>query len=148
MCGSLLRQDTTSRFERVTLPVPRPGWRQRLSDWSNEAPPRPSTQPAYEFSVGKYTPTGERAKTWKFLRISVEDYLEAAETQKVTPVLVMKSITGKRWWWYLDRFYWEDEQLNAPQLHRRILELDSRKREQLERARRAAANRSPATVYR
>lgn len=132
----------------MTLSVPRPGWRERLAAWANEKPPQPTTRPAYEFSVGKYTPTGEPAGTWKFLRIPVEDFVGAAETQRVTPVLVMKSITGKRWWWYLDRFYWEDEQLSASQMHRRVLELRSRKRAQVEHSRRAAAERSPATVVR
>lgn len=120
----VLKEDRRARFEKVRVPLPRPGWRERLSDWANEVHPRATTVPAYEFSVGKYTPTGERTRTWEFLRISVEDYRAGAETQEVTPVLVMKSGTGKRWWWYLGRLFCEDEELTASQLHDRVLELD------------------------
>lgn len=112
----------------------------------NETPLQPELLTAYEFSVGKYTPAGDRAREWKFLRISVEDYEDAAEAQKVTPVLVMKSITGKRWWWYLDRFYWEDENLTSSRVHGRVLLLERRVQADRERAALRAAEPSETTV--
>jgi hypothetical protein len=119
----VLREERRARIEKLVVPAPKPSWRERLSDWVNEAPLRPETQTLYEFSVGKYTFTGEVAKTWEFVRIPAEELIRAAETQKVTPVLVMRNGYGKRWWWYLGRFYREAVGLTAGEVHEHVLRI-------------------------
>ena len=101
----------------------------------NEALPRPETEFRYEFSVGKYTFSRELAASWEFVVIPAAEYARAAETQKVMPVLLMRNGSGKRWWWYLDRFYREGEELSRGEVHARVLRM---RREEAERARRAA----------
>jgi hypothetical protein len=119
----VLREERRARIEKLVVPAPKPSWRARLSDWLNERPPRPETQILYEFSVGKYTFMGEVAKTWEFVRIPAEELIRASETQKVTPVLVMRNGYGKRWWWYLGRFYREAVGLTAGEVHEHALRI-------------------------
>lgn len=119
----MLREERRARIEKLVLPARKPSWRQRLSDWLNEAPPRSETETFYEFSVGKYTFTGEIAKTWEFVRIPASELIRASETQKVTPVLVMRNGYGKRWWWYLGRFYREAVGLTPGEVHEHVLRI-------------------------
>jgi hypothetical protein len=138
----VLREDKTAQFEEVAVPRPRPSWRERLSDWMNEAPPRPETEIAYEFSVGKYTFSRELATAWEFVIIPAAEYVRAAETQKVMPVLLMRNARGKRWWWYLDRFYREGEELTRGEVHARVVRM---RQDEAERARRADSAASPGS---
>ena len=41
---------------------------------------------------------------------------------------------GRRWWWFRDRFYWEDEDLTAPDVLALVVERERRRRRKLERA--------------
>jgi hypothetical protein len=119
----VLREDKTARIEPVAVPVPRPGLRQRVSDWLNERPPPPVTEVNYEFSVGKYTFAGLLSDSWQFARIPPAHFAELTELQKVEPVPLMWNMQGMRWWWYMDRFYRESEALRAGEVHERVLRL-------------------------
>jgi len=41
---------------------------------------------------------------------------------------------GRHWWWFRDRFYWEDDQLCADDVMALVIERERRKRRKLERA--------------
>ena len=117
----MLREERTARIERVVVPLRAPSWRERFSRWVNDSPPRPQTETLFEFSVGKYTFAEQMATRWEFVRIPASEFLRAAETQKVTPVLLMRNGYGKRWWWYLGRFYREAVGLTAGEVHEHVL---------------------------
>jgi hypothetical protein len=119
----VLREERTARIERVVVPAPRASWRERLKSWMNETPPRPQTETLFEFSVGKYTFATQVATRWEFVRVPAAEFLRAAETQKVTPVLLMRNGYGKRWWWYLGRFYREAVGMTAGEVHEHVLRM-------------------------
>jgi 5-methylcytosine-specific restriction endonuclease McrA len=57
----------------------------------------------------------------------------AGQAQRDQPVLVLHG--GRRqWWWFRDRFYWEDEGLTAPDVMALVLERERTKQRRLERA--------------
>jgi len=53
--------------------------------------------------------------------------------QRAQPVELIEA-QGRRWWWFRDSFYWEDEQLTAHDVMALVVERDTRKRRRLERA--------------
>jgi 5-methylcytosine-specific restriction endonuclease McrA len=57
----------------------------------------------------------------------------AAELQQRQPVPVLQH-ERRRWWWFKDRFYWEDEGLDAEDVYALLVERERRKRRQLQRA--------------
>ena len=66
-------------------------------------------------------------------------FARLATSQLELPVLVTTR-DGRRWWWYLDRFWWDDERLSARDIEALVLEADlgTRKRAaELARARAA-----------
>jgi hypothetical protein len=66
-------------------------------------------------------------------------FARLATSQVELPVLVTTR-DGRRWWWYLDRFWWDDERLSARDIEALVLEADlgTRKRAaELARARAA-----------
>jgi hypothetical protein len=76
-------------------------------------------------------------------RLMVE--LEAAQRQQ--PVWLIEA-EGRRWWWFRDAFYWEDDDLTAGDVMALVAERELRKRRKLERAhaalrREGAPRRSP-----
>ena len=89
----------------------------------------------------------ERDRRAKFFRLhSARHYLECSERRFVRmaalqfdrPVLVAKR-DGRRWWWYLDRFWWDDEGLSARDVAALVLGGD---RERTNRAAEAARTRA------
>jgi 5-methylcytosine-specific restriction endonuclease McrA len=60
-------------------------------------------------------------------------FSEAAEAQRLDPVLVLRD-NGRTWWWFRDSFYWEDDGLGAPDVVALVLERERRKQRRLERA--------------
>lgn len=72
-----------------------------------------------------------------YIDCSEERYAAWLRRQKVSPVLVATT-RGSRWWWFLDRFWWDDEGLGAEGLRKRVLQdlrFDRSKRDETERAR-------------
>jgi hypothetical protein len=47
-----------------------------------------------------------------FVEFSEYEFTQHAATQQVAPVLVT-TWEGRRWWWYLSRFWWDSEGLEA-----------------------------------
>ena len=89
----------------------------------------------------------ERDRRARFFRLhSARHYLECSERRFVRmaalqfdrPVLVAKR-DGRRWWWYLDRFWWDDEGLSARDVAAIVLGGD---RERTNRAAEAARTRA------
>jgi 5-methylcytosine-specific restriction endonuclease McrA len=60
-------------------------------------------------------------------------FAEAARAQRIDPVLVLDA-DGRRWWWFRDSFYWEDDGLTAPDVMALVLERERRKQRRLDRA--------------
>ena len=63
------------------------------------------------------------------LDCSERRFARLARSQLELPVLVTRR-DGRRWWWYLDRFWWDDERLSARDIEALVLEgdLGTRKR--------------------
>jgi len=90
---------------------------------------------------------GDRDRRARLYRLhSARHYFECSERrfgrmaalQFDRPVLVAKR-DGRRWWWYLDRFWWDDEGLSARDVAARVLRAD---RERTHRAAEAARTRA------
>jgi 5-methylcytosine-specific restriction endonuclease McrA len=58
---------------------------------------------------------------------------EAVQAQQQVPVGVMRG-EGRQWWWFHDRFYWEDDGLTADDVMALVLERERRQQRKLERA--------------
>jgi len=58
---------------------------------------------------------------------------EAILAQQHEPVPVLHG-QGRQWWWFHDRFYWEDDGLAAADVMALVLERDRRQQRKLERA--------------
>lgn len=116
----MLREDKTARIELIKG-KPR-SWKVR--------DPEPDR---YEFSVGKYTRSGNPARTYihMFLAAGEERFFEVQHT---LPVLLMQH-QGIQWWWYLDRFWRDDESLSDGDVQALVLQRERKKQAALERAR-------------
>jgi GNAT superfamily N-acetyltransferase len=64
----------------------------------------------------------------------LEQNTRARRFYVVTPVLVT-TWEGKHWWWYLNRFWWDSEGLDAADVQALILQREMKKQKTLERAR-------------
>lgn len=88
-----------------------------------------------ENSVHDPTPRGAKV----FRLHSAEHHLECSErrfarlasSQTDLPVLVARRY-GRSWWWYLDRFWWDDEALSAREVGIFVLDADLRAKQQAE----------------
>jgi 5-methylcytosine-specific restriction endonuclease McrA len=58
---------------------------------------------------------------------------ETIQAQRHEPVPVMTG-EGRRWWWFRERFYWEDEGLTGHDVMALVLERERRQQRKLERA--------------
>jgi hypothetical protein len=58
---------------------------------------------------------------------------ELAALQVAQPVPLLDH-AGRRWWWFRDCFYWEDDDLSAHDVMALVVERERRKRRTLERA--------------
>jgi 5-methylcytosine-specific restriction endonuclease McrA len=54
--------------------------------------------------------------------------------QQTTAVPVLHTSTGRTYWWCRDRFYWEDDGLDADDVHALVHERHARARRRLQRA--------------
>lgn len=87
---------------------------------------------------------GRRAKVFRLH--SAQHHLECSErrfarlstSQTDRPVLVAKR-EGRHWWWYLDRFWWDDEGLSSRNVAALVLHLDLQQRRQADERARARA---------
>lgn len=77
-------------------------------------------------------------------QFSEEDYTGHLMTQATSPVWVT-TWEGRRWWWYLDRFWWDAEGLEADDVQALVLQSDRRKQATLDRAK-AGVNENIAKV--
>ena len=60
-------------------------------------------------------------------------YARAARAQVLEPIPLMES-AGRRWWWYRDRFYWEDEGYEPRDVVALVADRERRSRRRLDRA--------------
>jgi 5-methylcytosine-specific restriction endonuclease McrA len=58
---------------------------------------------------------------------------QALEAQRTSPVPVMHG-EGRQWWWFQDRFFWEDEGLTANDVLALVFERERKRQRKLERA--------------
>jgi len=58
---------------------------------------------------------------------------ELERLQREQPIELIEA-EGRRWWWFRDSFYWEDEQLTAHDVMALVVERERRRQRQLERA--------------
>jgi len=86
-----------------------------------------------------------RARVFRFhsarhhLECSERRFARLSTSQADRPVLVAKR-EGRRWWWYLDRFWWDDEGLSPRDVASLVLRMDLEQRQQADdRARGTAA---------
>ena len=86
----------------------------------------------------EYREHDELRKRGRMFRLhSAEHHLACSErrfarlfaSQLVFPVLVTRR-SGRKWWWYLDRFWWDDEGLRARDVETIVLQSDLRARQQ------------------
>jgi restriction system protein len=114
-----LREDKTARIERI--PGKYTGFIKKTQ--------LPDT---YEFSVGKYTRSGNIARNYS-CRILTEQERAEANAQTTYPFHLMTG-DGYRWWWYLNRFWRDDENLLPSDIQALVLSRERRKQATLERA--------------
>jgi HNH endonuclease len=76
--------------------------------------------------------------------LSAGAYARAQRAQRLEPVPLMEA-AGRCWWWYRDRFWWEDEGYGPQDVMALVAERERRSRRRLERAH-AALDRERATV--
>ena len=116
----MLREDKTARIERI--PGGTTGFikKTQLPD-------------QYEFSVGKYTRSGNVARSYNLVRLQPGEE-RFFELQKTQPIRLMYGEAGT-WWWYLDRFWKDDENLDAADVQALVLQRERQKQAKLERAR-------------
>ena len=122
----MLREDKTARVELIKG---RPGY-QGLRGWKARDPEPDS----YEFSVGKYTRSGNLAAVYHFTRLTAEQHQASAELQLTQPVLVMHG-DGDQWWWYWNRFWKDDENLTAADVQMLLIDKERKKQARIDRAR-------------
>jgi 5-methylcytosine-specific restriction endonuclease McrA len=60
-------------------------------------------------------------------------FARAARAQPSEPVPLMEA-AGRRWWWYRDRFYWEDEDYGPGDVVALVADRERRRRRRLDRA--------------
>ena len=60
---------------------------------------------------------------------SAARFARLSSSQLVLPVLVARK-DGQRWWWYRDRFWWDDEGLNAADIENIVLLADLRRKQE------------------
>ena len=60
-------------------------------------------------------------------------YVRAERAQRSEPVALMER-AGRRWWWYRDRFWWEDEGYDARDVVALVADRERRRRGRLDRA--------------
>ncbi|WP_211372328.1 HNH endonuclease signature motif containing protein [Arthrobacter citreus] len=72
-------------------------------------------------------------KSYELRKITEREFLDHYERQRQYPKLVAR-VSGRRYWHYQDRFYWEAEGLNADQVYALITSKAHRQRQQVERA--------------
>ncbi len=73
-------------------------------------------------------------------------YARAARAQQREPVPLIEA-DGRRWWWYRDRFYWEDEGHGPEDVVALVADRERRRRRRLDRAH-AALHREHASAGR
>ena len=72
-----------------------------------------------------------RTEAAKGIRPALHAAAEAAQTTQAICVLIAD---GRTYWWCRDRFYWEDDELGAGDVHALVYERDRRRDRRLERA--------------
>jgi 5-methylcytosine-specific restriction endonuclease McrA len=103
----------------------------------------------------RYTVQG--AWFWKRYRLEVGElssppitpqaWVATTELQTLEPVPVL-SHERRCWWWFQDRFYWEDDGLEVEDVRALLVDRVRRKRRQLERAHAALAQERAGTPRR
>jgi hypothetical protein len=79
---------------------------------------------------------------------SESQFERMAKSQRTRPVLVT-TLGGLSWWWYLDRFWWDDERLNASAVRDLVLGRDGesvRHGEETEHTRAVAVGELPPVL--
>lgn len=65
------------------------------------------------------------------LEYSERRFTRLARSQFVQPVLVAKR-NGRRWWWYSDRFWWDDVGLSGREVEALVLQADATRQQRAE----------------
>lgn len=95
----------------------------------------------------RWTPLGRRWRLRRRGRVATAAWTERrmralAAVQAREPVALLRD--GERtWWWFQDRFYWSDDELDAADVLALVRERERRRRRTLERAHAALAAETP-----
>jgi 5-methylcytosine-specific restriction endonuclease McrA len=74
-------------------------------------------------------------------------YARAAQAQQREPIPLLEA-AGRRWWWYQDRFYWEDEGYAPHDVVALVADRQRRNRRRLDRAHAALRREGESTARR
>ncbi|MEU1575528.1 HNH endonuclease signature motif containing protein [Streptomyces collinus] len=66
--------------------------------------------------------------------VSEEAYLKEKQQQRHEPILMM-AIEDRRYWWFQDRFYWENDNMDGDDVHALLLTRHQRERQRVDRPR-------------
>jgi hypothetical protein len=58
-----------------------------------------------------------------YVDLSPPRYAQMSSAQRAAPTMVLRT-KGRQWWWYRDRFWWDDAKLNAQGVESAILDTD------------------------
>ncbi|WP_436987722.1 HNH endonuclease [Streptomyces sp. enrichment culture] len=66
--------------------------------------------------------------------VTEETFLKEEEQQRHEPIL-LAVIDGRQLWWFQDRFYWDNDNMDGDDVHALLLAKHQRERQRIERAR-------------
>lgn len=72
-------------------------------------------------------------QTYRIARLEHSHYARLQQEQRRAPVFVL-AVSGRNYWQFQDRFFWENEGLNASQVYALVISKQQRERARIERA--------------
>jgi 5-methylcytosine-specific restriction endonuclease McrA len=77
----------------------------------------------------RFTSANRQAKA----PVNRKEFERATSGQRQAPIQVMQD-GGRQWWWYRNRFYWEDDGLSRDDVQALVYDREQRKRQRIENA--------------
>jgi hypothetical protein len=127
----LLRDRRARSLERESMAI-----RRRLQAKRAELDVKRQRLGALEQRAARFDPA-RRAKLFRLhsskhhLECSERRFARFARSQSELPIMV-GTRDGRRWWWFLDRFWWDDQGLSAQEVRTSVLGLDFDRRRRAE----------------
>ncbi len=91
-----------------------------------------------DFKAGVFSSRGSMTVTvgatvWRTVKMSSEQYRQLTESQRRHPVCIL-CVNERNYWYFQDRFHWENEGLQADQVHALLVTKQQRQQGRIERA--------------